>query len=241
MKTKIITCIYSDIYGTELGGRESRKDHYRFSLLSLLKMSDADFVCYTSNREKNDLENFFYTQHNIDRNKIEFIVFDLQSTKHKDLILKYKNIEKTKKSDRCVEIQYSKLNWFENEDKTYDYYFWFDSGLSHTGIIPNKYLSSEGYRGYFESSLFNNKFLQNLINFCEDKFVVISKDNVRNFWDGTVNEKFYTKYDNSLHVIGGMFGGKTELWETIINKFNNYLVEITNNEIINFLQEKQGP
>jgi hypothetical protein len=36
MRVKIITSIYSDLYGSELGGRPGRKDHYRFSLLSLL-------------------------------------------------------------------------------------------------------------------------------------------------------------------------------------------------------------
>ena len=58
MRIKILTSVYSDLYGSDMGGRPGRKDHYRFSLLSLLKMSDADFVCYTSNREKNDLEKF---------------------------------------------------------------------------------------------------------------------------------------------------------------------------------------
>ena len=44
-KVKILTSIYSDLNGTDLGGRPNRKDHYRFSLLCLLKMSQADFVC----------------------------------------------------------------------------------------------------------------------------------------------------------------------------------------------------
>jgi hypothetical protein len=56
MRVKIMTSIYSDLYGSELGGRHGRKDHYRFSLLSLLKMSQADFVCYTSEREIDDLK-----------------------------------------------------------------------------------------------------------------------------------------------------------------------------------------
>jgi hypothetical protein len=66
--TKFITCIYDNLFGTELGGRISRGAHYRFSLLSLLKMTDADFICYTSQDEIEDLENFFYTENNIDRN-----------------------------------------------------------------------------------------------------------------------------------------------------------------------------
>jgi hypothetical protein len=45
MSVKIITSIYSDLHGTEFGGRVGRGGHYRFSLLSLLKITDADFLC----------------------------------------------------------------------------------------------------------------------------------------------------------------------------------------------------
>ena len=65
MRVKIITSIYSDLSSLNMGGRSHRKDHYRFSLLSLLKMSQADFLCYTSEREKEDLKNFFYKTYNI--------------------------------------------------------------------------------------------------------------------------------------------------------------------------------
>ena len=43
-KIKIITAIYTKLNGTELGGRHSREGHYRWSLLSLLKMNDADHI-----------------------------------------------------------------------------------------------------------------------------------------------------------------------------------------------------
>ena len=47
MSIKILTCIYSDLSGTEFGGRHARGGHYRWSLLSLLQITDADFLCYT--------------------------------------------------------------------------------------------------------------------------------------------------------------------------------------------------
>jgi hypothetical protein len=175
MKIKIMTSIYSDLYGSELGGRPGRKDHYRFSLLSLLKMTKADFICYTSEREFDDLKEFFHTTHNISEDRLKFVLFDLSHNEYAELINSVKNIEHIKRSDRCYEIQYSKFSWFKNEDKSYDYYFWFDAGLSHTGLIPDKYLSAPGYRGYYESILFNDKFLSNLITYSEDKFVMVSK------------------------------------------------------------------
>ena len=80
MRVKIMTSIYSDLYGSELGGRQGRKDHYRFSLLSLLKMSQADFICYTSDRELDDLKEFFYKNHNISEDRLKFVLFDLPQT-----------------------------------------------------------------------------------------------------------------------------------------------------------------
>ena len=223
MKVKIITSIYSDLYGSDLGGREGRKDHYRFSLLSLLKMSQADFVCYTSEREIDDLKEFFYKTHNISEDRLKFVLFELLNNEYANLINGFKNIESIKKSDRCYEIQYSKFSWLKNKDKSYDYYFWFDAGLSHTGLIPDRYLSAPGYRGYYESTLFNDKFLSNLINYSEDKFVMVAKENTRNYWEGTVDSKFYTTYNNGVHIIGGFFGGKTELWDKVIKQFDDYV------------------
>ena len=223
MRVKIMTSIYSDLYGSELGGRDGRKDHYRFSLLSLLKMSQADFICYTSDREINDLKEFFYVTHNVSEDRLKFILFDLKTNEHSELINSVKDIEGIKKSDRCYDIQYAKFSWFKNEDKSYDYYFWFDAGLSHTGLIPNKYLSGPGYRFYYEASLFNDTFLTNLINYADDKFVMVAKENSRNYWEGTVDSKFYTTYDNSVHVIGGFFGGKKELWDKVVKQFDEYV------------------
>jgi hypothetical protein len=223
MRVKIMTSIYSDLYGSELGGRHGRKDHYRFSLLSLLKMSQADFVCYTSEREIDDLKEFFYITHKISEDKLKFVLFDLNTNEYSELINSVKDIEAIKKSDRCYDIQFSKFSWFKNEDKSYDYYFWFDAGLSHTGLIPDRYLSAPGYRVYYEASLFNDTFLTNLINYADDKFVIVAKENSRNYWEGTVDPKFYTTYNNSVHVIGGFFGGKTELWDKVVKQFDDYV------------------
>jgi len=227
MKVKFITSIYSNLWGTDLGGRPSRKGHYRWSLLSLLKMTDADFLCYTSSEEIEELKNFFYVNHNISEDKLEFKVFDLRNTKFSNLINQIKDVEKTKKSDRCVEIQYSKFHWWWDEDKTYDYYYWIDAGLSHSGLIPNKYLEQTNHeRRYYESSLFNNVFLNNLIKFTGDKFFMIGKENDKNYWSGTVDRKWYDQYDRKVHVIGGLFGGKKEIWDEIVTIFENYLEKL---------------
>ena len=182
MSVKFITAIYSRLAGSDLGGRHARGGHYRYSLLSLLKMTNADFICYTTEDEKQELEVFFYVENNIPKDKLKFVVFDLYDTKFKDLINQKKDIDQTKKSDRCVEVQYSKFSWYWNEDKTYDYYYWIDAGLSHCGLIPNKYLTDNGAtRRYYECNLFQNDFLNNLIEFTGDKLFIIGKENDRNY------------------------------------------------------------
>lgn len=227
MKVKFITCIYGNLWGTEMGGRPSRFGHYMHSLLSLLKMTEADFLCYTSEEELPRLREYFYDENKVDEQKLKFEIFDLKQTTYQSILEKYKDYEMAKKSDRCFEIQYQKFSWFHNEDKTYDYYFWIDAGLSHSGLIPNKYLSIQnGPRQFYESPLFNNKFLQNLCSFAEDKFVVITKDNDKNFWSQTVDPKWYKEYSRMLHVIGGVFGGKKNMWETIVPMFEDYAKRI---------------
>ena len=223
MRVKIITCIYSDLSSLNMGGRSHRKDHYRFSLLSLMKMSNADFLCYTSEREIEDLKNFFYILHNVSEEKLKFEVYDLTNSDYADVLNPMKEPSVSSVSDRSYEIQYSKFSWYNKEDKSYDYYFWFDAGLSHTGLIPDKYLSGKGYQVYFESSLFNDNFLNNLLNYCEDKFVIVAKENSRNYWEGTVDNQYYNVYDNSVHIIGGFFGGKKELWEKVVPTFDQYV------------------
>ena len=238
MKIKFITSIYSDLHGTEFGGRPNRGGHYRYSLLSLLKMTDADFLCYTSDREINDLIKFFYEDNGISSDKLKLEIFDIGNTKFKDLILQHKNIEEVKHSDRCVEVQYSKFHWWWNEDKSYDYYYWIDAGLSHCGLIPDKYLTEVGpMRCYYESNLFNNTFLKNLIEDTGDKFILLGKENDRNYWSGTVDPKWYTNYDRSIHIIGGLFGGHRDKWDNIVNIFENYLEKLLTTEKITYHEE----
>ena len=238
MKIKFITSIYSDLHGTEFGGRPNRGSHYRYSLLSLLKMTDADFLCYTSDREINDLTKFFYEDNGVSSDKLKLEIFDIGNTKFKDLILQHKNIEEVKHSDRCVEVQYSKFHWWWKEDKSYDYYYWIDAGLSHCGLIPDKYLTEVGpMRCYYESNLFNNTFLKNLIEDTGDKFILLGKENDRNYWSGTVDPKWYTNYDRSIHIIGGLFGGHRDKWDNIVNIFENYLEKLLTTEKITYHEE----
>jgi hypothetical protein len=228
-KNKIVTSFYSNLYGTKFGGRPYRNGHYKWSLLSLLKMTDAEFICYTSEEEYDDICDFFYKQFNVFEDHLTIVKYDLNQHYFLDLFEKYKNYEEAKNSDRCIEIQYMKYIWANNIPKEYDKVYWIDAGLSHCGLIPNKYLSPGGptMQGYYECPLFNNSFLKNLNIKSDDKFLIVGKENHRNFWSGTVNQKHFNNYDNSVHVIGGLFGGNQSLWSGITEMFEKYVIEVT--------------
>ena len=83
-----------------MGGRSHRKDHYRFSLLSLLKMSQADFLCYTSEREIEDLKNFFYKTYNISEERLKFEVYDLLKSDYSNVLNPLKELSDKFVSDR---------------------------------------------------------------------------------------------------------------------------------------------
>jgi hypothetical protein len=160
------------------------------------------------------------------------VKYDLSNHYFLELFKKYKDYEGAKMGDRCIEIQYMKFIWFLSEDMSYDYYFWIDAGLSHCGLIPNKYLAKTGIHNsqYYESPLFNNDFLRNLVKNTEDKFTIIGKENDRNYWSGTVDPKWYVNYDRSIHIIGGMFGGHRDKWDNIVTTFENYVQSVLGND-----------
>jgi hypothetical protein len=122
---------------------------------------------------------------------------------------------------------------------TYDNYFWFDAGLSHCGLIPTKYRPKTGNDNsqYFTCNLFNNVFLENLINFSENKFVLVAKENSRNYWSGTVNPIHFDKFDSSKYIIGGFFGGSRKHWVKILTLFTKYIYEVTYHD--NFLYHEE--
>lgn len=240
MKVKFVTAIYNNLFGTKYGGRQNRSSHYKWSLFSLLRMTDAEFVCYTSKNDLPDLENFFFKERQIDKSKLIFKVFELTESKHFKLIKKVKNIENIKKGDRCFEIQYNKFFWLSEELEGYDNCYWIDAGLCHCGLIPDKYLVKElGYESsFYNSYFFDNKFLSNLLKVTENQIILFRKENQKFFWSFTVPEKYYLNFDYSYHVIGGLFGGSVKNVSWLIKQFEKNMLEIIKIENQLFAEEQ---
>ena len=80
MKTLFYTCFYSKLWGSEFGGRPSRENHYKLSLLNILNLNPSKFVCFTNEEELKELRNFYYNDNKISPDKLQFVVFDLKWT-----------------------------------------------------------------------------------------------------------------------------------------------------------------
>ena len=78
--------------------------------------------------------------------------------------------------------------------------------------------------------LFNNVFLGNLINYCDDKVFVCAKENQMNYWCGTVPEHYYIQHNMSHHIIGGFFGGKCGIVSNYCELFKQYTNQLLDNE-----------
>lgn len=233
MKTLIYTSIYSNLWGTEFGGRPGRSLHYKFSLRNILNLSPNKVICFTSSDELSDLKDWFYVKNNISEDKLEFITFDLNLTKYSKKIKKIKKRYDMKTSDRCFEIQYNKFLWLDIIPGllSYDKVYWFDSGLSHGGIFPEKYSYGNGFEKHYNFTTFNSSYLDHLNLITNDKVVIACKNNTgRYYWSSTIPNSYYDNFNRNEHVIGGFFGGNTSDMLIYKDKFNSLLEKLLSNE-----------
>jgi hypothetical protein len=241
MKTLIYTSIYSNLWGTEFGGRSSRHHHYRLSLKNILNLNADKFICFVPIEELEDLKKHFYNMWGVSQDKLEFVVFDLHNTKYFDEIRKLKDLEKMKTIDRCFEVQYNKFFWYdmlENKDQ-YERIYWFDAGLSHGGLFPDNLAYGSGFDRHFSFKCFNEGFLTKLNTLSEDKFILVGKSNTgRFFWSQTIPQQYYTEFKRDYHVVGGFFGGKLEVFNLFKEKFNTLLVNLLTNEPVLYMEEQ---
>lgn len=225
--TAIVTCFYSKLHGTVYGGRPGRTHHYLHSLLSLLKISNADFFIYCDPQEEDMLKEQLK---DVER-RIRIIPYSLEKFYMKSLFDSYKNLTEVFESDRCQEIQYLKTYWMSKIH--YDWVFWIDVGISYTGLIPNKYLIYPEDRDYeyYNSSLFCNELVEGLKKSADDKLLVLCVNNILPVNYRVCNLQYYPgKKDDdiSYHTIAGIFGGK----KNVVYKFHEMFYNTSTKVII---------
>jgi len=233
MKTLLLTSIYTKLWGTDLGGRTSRDHHYKWSLLNILNTKPTKVVCFTSEEELPELEAWFYHVQKVDKELLEFRIYDLYNCEHYDLIQRNKDVEFVKSHDRCHEIQYMKFFWSRLIEDRHDYdrLYWIDAGLSHGGLFPEEYMMGDEWERHFLISLFTPELLSKWNDASTDKVVMFSKNNDdRYFWSQTLPQSYYKEYDRTRHIIGGMFGGTPQAYDALTNRFEKLLLTLLDKE-----------
>ena len=241
MKELFITSIYSNLYGTDLGGRPGRSHHYKWSLLNILNLGPSKVVCFTSAEEIDELKTWFYEEHRVDPDLLEFRKFDLRKSRHYAKIQANKDIDHVKNGDRCHEIQYNKFYWAKliKDRHDYDRIYWIDAGLSHGGLFPVEYQLGDRWESHFSITMFRQKILKRWNELSKDKVLIMAKNNTsRYYWSQTLPDQFYKEYNNDKHIIGGMFGCTPKEYDKLAVTFNKYLLKVLNKSDELYHEEK---
>ena len=233
-KPKLVTCNYTNLYGTRLNGRLNRDDVYKFSLRGIAE-SGAQIINYTCPYNMNICDPYFASQ-NI--TNITNIDYDLKTSPYHEKVEAIKDIQPkyyqdTSWANRCVEIMFGKFLWLEEQFQNLeedDYLFWIDCGLSHGGITPKKYNTFDGKIEYGKPHkpeellleyahrhdlIYNKDFIPKLEKYTGDKIMVVCANH-----DQHGDQMGFT-YDNHLRLfpIGGIFGGKKKMMLPFIQAF----------------------
>lgn len=220
-KNLLVTCVYNNLYESNIGGRHGRTIHYTKSLATITKMNQ-DIVVYTTEQDKKIL----LTNQTIrDYGKIRFIIYDLMSDRNHQYYQSRKSELGQTKSDRCYEIMHNKVNWMNNHvNENYDNIYWIDAGLSYGALFPSRFRGDHSYEKYFDNSLFTPKVFENL-NKITNKIVVIGGNQSFHTFESPYSYLFETpmRFVERFHIIGGMFGGDKNLISDFSKKYNEVL------------------
>jgi len=226
----IITGLYLNMFGTKFGGRyKSFKNRYLTGLANLSGNSQKKIV-YVKPDDFNEVKNFLSKKlKNEELNLYHLIPFDLKNQTYHNDIQRLKT-ENGYLDDRCLEIQYGKLQWMLNHIDEDDYVWWIDAGLVCTHLFPLKY--SEDFNN--AKKIFNDEYFKKLEERINKKVYFICGDRKRYYAHGAPLEKYFEKnYQNRYHPIGGFFGGYHTSLKTFLNKTNDKIKLVLDDNRLN--------
>lgn len=239
----LVTAIYSHSPFTRLGGRGYGMYMYNAALLNLFKLN-LPVVVYTHDTEYEGLKKFIEL-HKIENCHIE--LFDLTTAPFFNKIMELKErsglIDKDGLVNGISEIQNVRNHtlclykpffvkdaiekkWFDGKN-----YYWIDAGLFHHGLFPNSLggmeyavgINPELYWPTFSDTLFRPGLIEKLLEKTTNQFIFIKAlqgYGVPNWWATVTQSQFYG------HIIGGLFGGKKELFVELIEHFEKVMYKV---------------
>lgn len=239
-KTLFVTCLYSNLYGTRIGGRSSRLNHYLQSLETLLQM-ERDIIIYTSEQ---DAEKILERDLLRESPHIRIIIEDIFAHPQHDFFQRKIKEYEIVNSDRCFEIMHSKPYWVQKHlEDGYDQVFWIDCGLCHGGLFPIRYRGDDSFKNDNKCSLFNTKLVENL-NKIDGKVFILAADQTDHLTGPNPDERFFFEGEkmHKFYIVGGMFGGDVkevkvfcEKYDEVFNKMINIDSFQTEEQLLSFL------
>lgn len=242
-KTKLVTAYWMDAIGYPFQSTQNiRKERYLGSLISHCKNFKLPVVCYTHNRNFEEVQKI---KDDYQLNNLEIKILELSDMKFHQQINKVrdKNFDTLEREldGRGPEIMWGKFEVIEKELNNADQIFWIDCGLQHPGIIPwrycVKYNKVEDHLLHFPwwsdlelfnfSSLLDEKIFTKLSSITEDKIMLLTSYGPQVSYP--FKDKGIIDYNiTSPYPIGGIIGGNT----TVLKKFIDYFWEGCN-EVLN--------
>lgn len=227
MNLVFVTCIYDNLFMTDLGGRTNPTQKYFFGLESAMKVN-TQFIIYCWESYIPNIVAHFSNFLGIEefQKRVMVLPFDLYSTEFRTSIQNYKNSEfgKNLPGDRSYDVMISKFlmlkHSIENDLFKGDYYFWIDAGLSSSSLFPNKHLDTENYnRKYSSCKLFTPKIVDSLINLSSEKVLLFKNNSFGYQFDGGD----LPHGEGNYFIIGGIFGGeKNKILEFCVKSLNKF-------------------
>lgn len=218
-KTLFVTSLYSNLYGTEIGGRQGRLNHYLQSLETFLQM-ECDIVVYASDY---DAQKIAERSTFLGNPRVKVIIEDIFAHPHHDFFQRKIKEYNIINSDRCSEIMHSKPYWVQKHlDDGYDQVFWIDCGLCHGGLFPIRYRGDASNTNDNKCSLMNTKLVENL-NKIDNKILILVADKTHHNTGPNPDQRFFNDNENPDHfyVVGGMFGGDINELRDFCKKYDD--------------------
>ena len=250
-KATLVTAIYDYKPQEIIGGRGWSFDYYAAPFLNILKL-DLPIVIYTHDRVVDQLKDFM--QRNFKGN-YKIILHDLHDFKYSSQILHLKNSTgifdhgklkddiSVMSNDRNHILCLSKLYWLHTIAKTNPFashnFFWVDAGLCHHGIFPEKFGGRERFsKQEYDHTLYYPENEDNIFNPSMGAFL---SSNIEGFLSIihksmpiNLNMKSLLDKENKSigYIVGGLFGGKYEPIQKVLNDFDEGLKICLDNNII---------
>jgi hypothetical protein len=232
---KFVTAIYNNLHFSTYGGRLNRNFHYLYSLRCLAGMGQ-DIICYTTLDEMESIKSYLL-KYNI--TNVYFEIFDLSSMYcHKDIQrIKLINAEEYKHDNiwenRCVELMWLKPFWLKQQADKYpnEKLFWIDAGLSHGGIIPQKYnsaYSTEVEQSHQNDLAFSPKLVKKLDDWSSDALFAFYCINRQHQYP----ERYANDEPLSGSIVAGLFGGTHDTITFVNNEFEKIVNELVSYKLL---------